>query len=190
MISCIFSRNWLSKEPRSLLSRSKLTWVHNVCVYCSFQDKVKIVAWLWISPLKCHYNSVVCYIILKSFHSRLSSKKHTNVFCTWACVSEFLMLALRFRHALCILRDARVTSDRRWDMSRSVAVFISANWRRKATTARHRDNRRLCSAEKYSLKDYKYKLYRLDIKNPLLLNDCCYLPAKKTETHNVKLRNT
>ena len=82
---------------------------------------------------------------------------------TWAWVSEFLMLALRLRHAECMLRDARVMSDRRWDMSRSVAVFISPNWRRNETTARHRDRSRLCSAEKYSLKDWNIKVASTDI---------------------------
>ena len=76
---------------------------------------------------------------------------------TCACVSALRMLALRLRQDVCMLRAARVMSDLRCAMSRSVAVFISPNWRRNATTARHSDNSRLCSAEKYSLNDCKTK---------------------------------
>ena len=72
---------------------------------------------------------------------------------TCDCVSWLRTLALRLRQAECMLREARVTSARTCDKSRSVALFISLNWRRKATTARHRCSRRECSLLKYSLND-------------------------------------
>ena len=72
---------------------------------------------------------------------------------TEALVSLLLWLALRLRQAECMLRWTWLRSALTWDRSRSVALFISVNWRRKETTALHRFSRRECSAEKYSLKD-------------------------------------
>ena len=72
---------------------------------------------------------------------------------TEALVSLLLWLALRLRQAECMLRCTLLRSALTWDRSRSVALFISVNWRRKETTALHRFSRRECSAEKYSLKD-------------------------------------
>ena len=74
---------------------------------------------------------------------------------TCECVSVLWTVALRLRQAEWRLRPVRVMSARTWDRSRSVAVFISLNWRRNATTARHSDSRRECSELKYSLKDCK-----------------------------------
>ena len=79
-------------------------------------------------------------------------KERQSPLITCPCVSTARMLAPRLRHAECMLRAALVTSARTWDRSRSVAVFISENWRLNATTARHRVRRRPCSALKYSLK--------------------------------------
>ena len=106
---------------------------------------------LWVSYRD--WSSAISLFLSLSWLSRDILSCFSRSSRTESCVSELLWLALRLRQAEFRLLDALVTSARRWDMSRSVAVFNSPKLRRKATTSRHKERRRLCSLLKYSLND-------------------------------------
>lgn len=121
--------------PQGKTDRSTITSIHS----CKQREGN--------SKYKFSYNNIIWFI---------QYAYYTFSCATVDLASADLWLALRLRQAECMLRWTRLRSALTCERSRSVADFISENWRRKETTALHRDRSLECSAEKYSLNDCSY----------------------------------